>query len=100
MWPRARSSWACRGGRCAELAKRICWSGGVERRGTSAGADGLIVRTGLAAGHPRGRLGPDDLLATGADADQRDRHADEVGDEPQVVSGGLRQLVLGAAFAE
>ena len=40
------------------------------------------------------RLGPDDLVAPRADADQRDRHADEVGHVGQVVAGGLRQVAL------
>ena len=44
---------------------------------------------GVAAG-----LGPDHLLAPGADADERDRHADEVGDEGQVVARGLREVGL------
>ena len=45
-------------------------------------------------------LGPDDLVAARADADQRDRHADELGDVGQVVARRLRQLALVADVAD
>ena len=57
-----------------------------------SGGGGFAERGALAAG-----LGPDDLVAAGADADQRDRDADEVGDVGEVVARGLRQLALVAA---
>src|SRR3954471_5354974 len=50
---------------------------------------------GLAGGEALApRVGPDDLVAARADADQRDRDADEVGDVRQVVARGLRQVAL------
>src|SRR3954451_11708129 len=54
------------------------------------------------SGGKRGRLlaGPDDLLATGPDPDQHDRHADEVGDETQVVARRDRQVARAARGAD
>src|SRR3954464_12456218 len=88
----------------------------------TAGADGAIRRSprgALARGARRfpptersgdrrplrGRrrlagLGPDDLVAAGADADQRDRAADGLGDVRQVVAGGLRQILDLAALRD
>src|SRR4051794_27614381 len=46
------------------------------------------------------RLGPDHLVAAGADADEADRHADEVGDVVQVLAGCLWEVGLGPALRD
>ena len=43
---------------------------------------------------------PDHLVAGRADADEPDRHADELADEAQVVAGLRRQVRLAAAVAD
>ena len=60
------------------------------RRLTAGGQ--VEVRRARRARRPRSAagLGPDDLVAARPDADQRDRHADEVRDVGEVVARGLR----------
>src|SRR5690348_5705447 len=43
---------------------------------------------------------PDHLVPTGTDPDDGDRDADEVGDEVEIVTGGLRQLVEAAGTGD
>ena len=70
------------------LAQGARFPSGIRPEGeTRSGERGAAAGGGLAAG-----LGPDHLVARGADADERDRHADEVGDEREVVARGLREV--------
>ena len=67
-------------------------------RGALATADALAASRPAAVSSPR--PGPDHVVASGADADQRDRHADELGDELQVLARGGGQVGLRPALAD
>ena len=68
-------------------------------RGTSrVGADRAASTS--AAAPELGRVQPDDLVASRADADEADRHADELADEAEVVARLDRQVGGGLAVAE
>src|SRR5262245_1148559 len=86
MCRRGRSSWGCRRAWSARLATRTCSSSGP-----SSGRGRVEAVAGF---------GPDDLLAAGADADEDDRHTDEVGDEVEVVARGLGQVGERAALGD
>ena len=70
---------------------RVVLEPGVRRRASAVQAAAALEAV---AG-----LGPDDLFAAGADADEHDRHAEEVGDEVEVLARGLGQVRPRAAAA-
>src|SRR4051794_8224066 len=92
-------------GRNRSEDERLIGAGERPRRNrSSADSYRLAARCPLAktSRGKRGGLlaGPDDLVATGSDADQHDRHADEVRDEAQVVARGGGQLPRAARGAD
>ena len=89
----------------APLRRRSGATRGPGARRTAGEPEGYAVMAcwstrSRAASEARPALGPDHLVAARADADQRDRHADDVRDVLQVVARVLRQLFLGAALGD